>query len=158
MTPDKKTARSLVGKNLLGTSEKDFLYAYRNAVATFRQIASHKDVRSALLYKTIPKWYEVDLSDLEKDFPNVEFGYISPVADAQMPQLLYDLIIVPMYGHNGFYRLGHGAGWYDRFLATQPEAITIGVGLEAGKIDFSPEPHDIQLDYVVTDTRISGPR
>lgn len=53
-------------------------------------------------------------------------------------------------------RLGQGGGWYDRFLSnTMPGCTTIGVGFDMQLVDSVPtEPHDVALDYVVTDLRL----
>ena len=68
----------------------------------------------------------------------------------------YDVIIVPMLGFDAsLHRLGHGGGYYDKFLSTQPKATKIGVCFELGKAGQLPvEPHDIPLDTIVTETSI----
>lgn len=67
----------------------------------------------------------------------------------------YDVIIVPTLGFTGEgYRLGYGGGYYDKFLATQKQALTIGLCYEAGLVSFEPEAHDVPLDYVVTEVRV----
>lgn len=68
----------------------------------------------------------------------------------------FDVIIVPMLGFdNAGYRLGHGKGWYDRFLVTQPQALTIGLCYELGHVAKLPhEPHDIPVKYIVTEKQI----
>ncbi len=66
----------------------------------------------------------------------------------------FDVIIVPMLGFDvSGYRLGHGLGWYDRFLATQPQALTIGLCYEFGLIKqgLPHEPHDVAVRHVVTE-------
>lgn len=69
----------------------------------------------------------------------------------------FDVIIVPMLGFdaNGF-RLGHGLGWYDRFLATQLQALTVGLCYEFGHVatGLPHEPHDIPLQVVITEARV----
>jgi 5,10-methenyltetrahydrofolate synthetase len=68
----------------------------------------------------------------------------------------YDVILVPLLGFDTLgYRLGYGGGYYDAFLATQPQAFTIGLAYEASRqVDDLPrEPHDVPLDCVVTERR-----
>ncbi|MEM9084128.1 MAG: 5-formyltetrahydrofolate cyclo-ligase, partial [Planctomycetota bacterium] len=55
------------------------------------------------------------------------------------------------------YRLGRGAGFYDRFLTSilrtpsMKKPMLVGVGFDCQLIDRVPrEPHDILLDAVVT--------
>jgi 5-formyltetrahydrofolate cyclo-ligase len=62
------------------------------------------------------------------------------------------LVIVPCVGFadNG-HRIGHGAGYYDRFLAAH-EGRKIGIAFEAQRVpDFEVEPHDVRMDVIVTE-------
>lgn len=61
-------------------------------------------------------------------------------------------LLVPLLGFDAAgYRLSYGGGYYDRTLATMnPAPLTIGVG---GRLDtICPQPHDIPLDAIVTET------
>lgn len=72
------------------------------------------------------------------------------------PDLL-ELIITPAVAFdNDKYRIGYGAGYYDRFFASlKKDIIKIGVGFDEQLIPEVPrEPHDIQLDYVLTDKQL----
>jgi 5-formyltetrahydrofolate cyclo-ligase len=70
-----------------------------------------------------------------------------------------DVVIVPgvAFTANGD-RLGQGGGWYDRFLAAiAPGCTTIGVGFDVQLVERLPvEPHDVQLDHVVTESGIAS--
>lgn len=68
----------------------------------------------------------------------------------------FDVIIVPMLGFDSYgNRLGYGKGMYDQFLSGQPDAVTIGLCYESGRVDALPvRSHDIALDYVVTEKRV----
>lgn len=68
----------------------------------------------------------------------------------------FDIIFIPMLGFDEkMNRLGYGAGFYDRFLATQPKAKKIGLCFEVGKVDNIPtEPHDISMDEVITELKV----
>lgn len=69
----------------------------------------------------------------------------------------FDVIFVPMLGFDDSgHRLGHGKGWYDRFLATQPNALKVGMCYEFGfiKNGLPHEPHDVPLDFVVTEKAV----
>lgn len=65
--------------------------------------------------------------------------------------------IVPM---NGFdeqgYRLGYGGAFFDRTLAAlAPRPLAIGVTYELARLaSIYPQPHDIPMDFVVTETAI----
>ena len=58
------------------------------------------------------------------------------------------------------YRLGYGGGYFDRTLASyNPRPIAVGIGFEAFRLaEFTPQPHDIPMDLMVTDERIADGR
>jgi len=75
-----------------------------------------------------------------------------------------DVVLVPALAFDlrGF-RLGRGAGFYDRFLAhPSRNGLAMGFGLEAQLVQRVPtEPHDARLDAIVTERRLlefNGPR
>lgn len=74
------------------------------------------------------------------------------VRDVRRPTAL----LVPLVGFAGFYRLGYGAGYYDRTLAAlDPKPYCIGIGLEAGRLNtIHPQPHDVPMDAVVTEAGV----
>ena len=71
--------------------------------------------------------------------------------------LLPDAAVVPM---NGFdeqgYRLGYGGGYFDRTLAAHDRRVlAVGVSYEALRMPtIHPQPHDIPMDFVVTEAGI----
>lgn len=70
--------------------------------------------------------------------------------DAVVPALL----LIPCNGFDGRgYRLGYGAGHYDRTLAALvPTPLAVGVAIEDGRLDdLQPQPHDLPMDWIVTD-------
>ncbi len=100
--------------------------------------------------------------DLAADLRQGAFGILEPDPDrtgavewsaiqvAVLPGLAFDL--------RG-YRLGRGAGHYDRSLAAlSPGALRIGLAFECQVVERLPvEPHDIPVDRVVTEDRIIRP-
>ena len=70
------------------------------------------------------------------------------------PQAL-DVILVPLVAFDAqCRRLGHGAGYYDRYLV-QTDALRIGVGFACQKVDtIHALPHDIAMDLIVTEEEI----
>ena len=65
-----------------------------------------------------------------------------------------DLILVPGVAFSkNLYRIGYGAGYYDRFLEKN-SAITCGLFYEEQKADFLEDSHDKQLDFVITEEKI----
>ncbi len=70
---------------------------------------------------------------------------------------VFDVVVVPMLGFDSSgHRLGHGMGWYDRFLATQPKALKIGLSYEFGLIKggLPNKPHDVGMDYIITEKSV----
>lgn len=98
--------------------------------------------------------YEYSKGDaLEKS----SYGILEPIGDKKEfnPEAI-DFIITPGVGfRNDKYRIGYGGGFYDALIVKAKNAITIGVFFELQHDEAIPvEPHDQQLDYVVTEERI----
>ena len=69
------------------------------------------------------------------------------------------LVIVPMiaFDRKGF-RLGYGAGYYDRFLAAHPWMKKIGVAFSCQEVDAVPaDENDIPMDLIVTEKGVFTP-
>jgi 5,10-methenyltetrahydrofolate synthetase len=78
-----------------------------------------------------------------------------PVPPPDAPICTPDLSLVPLVGWDGAgYRLGYGGGYFDRTLAAlAPRPFTIGVGFQAARLaTIFPQPHDIPMDAIVTET------
>jgi 5,10-methenyltetrahydrofolate synthetase len=76
---------------------------------------------------------------------------------AEGPFVVPTAFVVPLVGFDdaGF-RLGYGAGYYDRTLASlTPRPFTVGVGFEFSRLQtIHPQPHDVPLDVIVTEERV----
>jgi 5-formyltetrahydrofolate cyclo-ligase len=65
-----------------------------------------------------------------------------------------DAVLLPMNGWDAQgYRLGYGAGFFDRTLASLPrKPLSIGVSYEIAKMpSIHPQAWDLPMDYVVTE-------
>jgi len=65
-----------------------------------------------------------------------------------------DCLLIPCVAFdNDRYRLGYGGGFYDRTYATLvPWPLAVGIAFDATRVDtIDPQPHDMQLDVVLTD-------
>ena len=77
----------------------------------------------------------------------------------EKPELSPDLLLVPLaaFDRSG-HRIGYGAGHYDRTLEAlrrQKVVTTIGLAFAVQEIPKVPAlPHDVMLDYVLTDIRL----
>ena len=69
-------------------------------------------------------------------------------------EVVPDAVLLPMNGWDSKgYRLGYGAGFFDRTLASLAKRpMVIGVTYEMAKLDtIHPQPWDIPMDFVVTE-------
>lgn len=134
---------------------------FRNEVATnqlIQYVLEHKlrlilpriDMKS----RTMSLHIVDDLKDLELS----SYGILEPPYHLQ--QVLYDevdLIISPGVAFDrNCYRLGYGGGFYDQLLAKKRKEVpVIALAFDCQIVQQVPtEPHDIQVDYVVTESRL----
>ena len=66
---------------------------------------------------------------------------------------MYQRVLVPCVGFDGaLRRLGHGMGFYDRYLARCRRAAAILTAFEAQRLERVPtEPHDRAFSVLVTE-------
>lgn len=101
------------------------------------------------------KLAEIDsLDELEVDY----YGILSPKADHPRWGTIRDVdaVIVPgvAFDTKG-YRVGYGAGFYDRFLADDPSVFKLAIGYALQLTDSVPkDDHDIPVDALVTEMGI----
>ena len=84
----------------------------------------------------------------------MEAGVWKILHPAEGPAVHPRALLIPLVGFDeAGYRLGYGAGYYDRTLAAFPVMpLTIGVGFELCRLPtIHPQPHDVPLDYIVTE-------
>ena len=87
----------------------------------------------------------------------MKLGVYDIPAPSETKVVVPDVAIVPM---NGFdeqgYRLGYGGGYFDRTLAAlERRVLAIGISFEALRLPtIRPQPHDIPMDFVVTEAAI----
>ena len=67
-----------------------------------------------------------------------------------------DAVLVPCAGFDGaFGRLGHGGGYYDRYLLRCPQAAAILTAFETQRLERVPrEEHDLVFSLLVTDAGV----
>lgn len=90
----------------------------------------------------------------------MERGFWNIPVPSEAPHLQPDIVLAPLVGWDGAgYRLGYGGGYFDRTLgAREPRPLAIGVGLDAARIaTVFPQPHDIPMQVIVTETGIVTP-
>jgi len=68
-----------------------------------------------------------------------------------------EAVLVPPVGFGARgYRLGYGGGYFDRTLAAlSPRPIAIALAREVSRIEtIHPQPHDVPMDFIVTEAGI----
>lgn len=83
------------------------------------------------------------------------FGIMEPCSGRLLVPEAGDLMLVPglCYDRHG-HRLGHGAGYYDRYLK-RCQCVTMGLCRDVCLMDRLPRDEtDIPVNYVVTETRL----
>ena len=92
-----------------------------------------------------------DLSDLKPGFR----GIMEP--DGSDPTHIFpDIMIIPGLAFDIFgNRLGHGKGYYDRYLSTIPNTVTVGLAFDEQIVSSIPaEITDVRIGTIITPTRI----
>jgi len=96
----------------------------------------------------------VPVSDIHRELHLATFGLMEPrlMLKAWMgkPPTVF---LVPGIAFGKFgERIGHGGGYYDRYLAKFPDSIKIGVALSCQLVPHKlPQlPHDIRMSYIVS--------
>lgn len=136
-----------------------------------------QQARTVLSYQALPE--EVDLRALEGALParlvyprclgngRMEarlplgalrpgpYGILEPDPERSLlvgPEEI-DAVLVPCVAFDGaLRRLGHGAGYYDRYLPLCPRAFTVAVAFACQRLDaVVTEAHDRRMDAVVTE-------
>lgn len=101
-----------------------------------------------------------EIKNLDLDLSENSMGYKQSKKDSLKPVDIseIDLIVIPgiAFDRKG-YRVGFGAGYYDRFLGkVNFEIPTIGLAYDFQIVDsfIKMEDYDIPVDYVMTENRI----
>lgn len=98
-----------------------------------------------------------EMADLETG----RFGILEPKASLRRSSQHrvsaeeIDVILVPgvAFDANGG-RLGHGAGFYDRFFS-RCDGVRVGLAYECQLVDAIPmADHDVRVDWLVTETQV----
>lgn len=162
MNLTKPELRKLLKAKRLSLSKEERYDKSRAILAKLHEAVDWSKVGTVHIFEPIIELGEVDVSGfvdhdelftsrkVEGEWRQVAFRAGTPIPE------LFDVIIVPMLGFDeSLHRIGYGAGYYDKFLASQPEAKKIGVCFEIGKVDLVPiESHDVPLDVIISEAEI----
>lgn len=100
---------------------------------------------------------EAAVPDTPDAFVKGKFDILSPAPERSRiirPEEI-DVVLVPCVGFDeAGMRLGHGGGYYDRYLPRCPHATKILVAFEAQRLDaVCVGERDVAIDFVVTELR-----
>jgi 5-formyltetrahydrofolate cyclo-ligase len=88
----------------------------------------------------------------------MERGFWNILVPAVRTVVVPAVVIAPLVGFQaaGTWRLGYGGGYFDRTLASlAPRPFAVGLGLDGAELaTIHPQPHDVPMDVLVTETRI----
>jgi 5-formyltetrahydrofolate cyclo-ligase len=101
-------------------------------------------------------------ADRDPDMNFVQWHISDPLVEGpwkvQQPsdlgrKIVPDLLLCPLLGFDRKgSRLGQGGGHFDRYFASHPDVLRIGIGWSVQEVDRVPiEPHDWALDAVLTE-------
>ncbi len=137
---------------------------YRNAQTVYGYMSYNQEVRTTPILEqalkdgkrvAVPKIYGDEMKFLYvTDLSRVElssFGIPEPVADEPIAEDTTALVLMPgvAFDTEG-HRIGYGGGYYDKFLAKEPEHPTVALCYDFQIVQELPvEDYDIPVDLVL---------
>ena len=138
--------------------------AYKNSKTIYGYLPYNQEVRTVPMLEqalrdgkrvAVPKCYgdEMrfifmdDLSKVEKGYANIP----EPIADGPVADDPTALVLMPglAFDREG-HRCGYGGGFYDKFLAAEPNHPTLALCYEFQMLPrLETEDHDIPVDFVI---------
>lgn len=94
------------------------------------------------------------IQNLDNDLIRHTYGMFEPKDSCpDFPPDKLQLILVPglAFDRKG-YRIGYGKGFYDRFLPSCPNAVTVGIAYQLQIVDDTyPQPWDVPVQHIFTE-------
>ena len=161
--------RAMTEEEIVSRSEKlaELFYAsdaYKNAKTIYGYLPYNQEVRTVPMLEralldgkrvAVPKCYGDEMKFIfMDDLSKVEKGYANipePIADQPVADDTTALVLMPglAFDPQG-HRCGYGGGFYDKFLAAEPEHPTLALCYEFQMLPhLETEEHDIPVDYVL---------
>ncbi len=136
---------------------------FRNEVQTEKIIKTAiADGKRIVIPISVVETRQLILSELinyDTELESGAYGILEPKAEyiRETDAKLVDLVLIPgvAFDERGF-RVGYGAGYYDRFLETvRPDTSKIALAFELQMVEYAFEDsHDVPVDMIVTEDRI----
>ena len=159
MSPEEIEIRSAALGELFFASE-----AYRNAKTVYGYLPYNQEVRTVPMLEqalkdgkrvAVPKCYGDEMRFIfMDDLSKVEKGYAGipePIADDPVADDTTALVLMPglAFDPEGN-RMGYGGGFYDKFLAAEPNHPTLALCYDFQMLEhLDTEAHDIPVDTVL---------
>ena len=174
---DKKELRSKIRAQKRAMTEEQIVSAsrrlgemfaateqYRNAKTIYGYLPYNQEVRTVPMLEqairdgkrvAVPKIYGNDMKFIYmEDLSAVALGYAGipePIADGPVAEDPTALVLMPgmAFTEKGD-RMGYGGGFYDKFLASEPEHPTVALCYDFQMVEELPtEQYDIPVDCVL---------
>ena len=159
MTPEQIEQASLrLGELFLETQQ------YKNAKTIYGYLPYNQEVRTVPMLEqalkdgkkvAVPKCYGDEMKFIYlEDLTQVELGYCNipePIADGPVAEDETALVLMPgmAFTKNGD-RMGYGGGFYDKFLAKEPNHPTVALCYSFQMVESLPTAeYDIPVDCVL---------
>ena len=138
--------------------------AYKNAKTIYGYLPYNQEVRTVPMLEqalrdgkrvAVPKVYGDEMKFLYlDDLTQVEKGYAGipePIADEPVADDETALVLMPGLAFDpAGHRIGYGGGFYDKFLAAEPNHPTLALCYEFQMLpELHTEEHDIPVDTVL---------
>ena len=138
--------------------------AYKNAKTIYGYLPYNQEVRTVPMLEqalrdgkrvAVPKVYGDEMKFLYlDDLSQVEKGYAGipePIADEPVADDDTALVLMPGLAFDpAGHRIGYGGGFYDKFLAAEPNHPTLALCYEFQMLpELDTEEHDIPVDTVL---------
>lgn len=138
--------------------------AYRNANTVYGYLPYNQEVRTTPMLEqalkdgkqvAVPKVYGDEMRFIVlEDLSQVEKGYAGipePIADGPEAEDTKALVLMPGLAFDAQgHRIGYGGGFYDKFLAAEPDHPTVALCYDFQLLDkLETEEYDIPVDLVL---------
>ena len=138
--------------------------AYRNAKTIYGYLPYNQEVRTVPILQralddgkrvAVPKVYGDEMRFIYlEDMSQVEKGYCGipePIADSPVADDPYALVLMPGLAFDpAGHRIGYGGGFYDKFLAAEPNHPTVALCYDFQVFpQLETEEFDIPVDLVL---------